>query len=233
MKKPGKPENEIEKIKEFFLPDRDKIIYILKLLGLSRKKIKHSIEVADLALKIADEIKRTEGVNVDRKIVEAGALLHDVGLVRTFDDLSPEHSVIGSDIIRKVGLPERVARCAEVHEMAGGLTRKIAEELKFPILPLKEDYSPQTLEEEIVTAADLLQYLIREAPEEFGYKKYDPWKDPGVAKEALFLYLQDVYRKKLNKELTIDQASPVLEKGYEICKEFIKYVKPSISEKGK
>lgn len=233
MKKPGKPSNEIERIREFLLPPKEKIISVLKLLGLSEKKITHSIEVADLALKITDEIERTEGIDVDREIVEAGALLHDIGLIKTFDDFSPEHSVIGADIIRKIGLPERVARCAEVHEMAGGLSRKVAEELKFPILPLGEDYSPQTLEEEIVTAADLFQYLLREAPEEFGYKKYDPWKNPEVAKEALFSYIRDVYQKKLKKTLEMDQTSEMLSIGYEICKEFVKYVKPSFVEKGR
>lgn len=230
MRKPGKPLNKIERIREFLLPPREKIISILKLLNLNEKKIKHSIAVADLSLKIADEIKRVDGIEADRRIVEAGALLHDVGLAMTFDDLSPEHSVIGGDIIRKVGLPERVARCAEVHEMAGGLSRKVAEELKFPLYPLKDNYSPSTLEEEIVTAADLFQYLLREAPEEFGYKKYDPWEDPEGCKEALFSYCRDVYKKKLNKELTMNEATPMLEKGYEICREFSEYVKATFVE---
>lgn len=45
--------------------------------------------------------------------------MHDIGIVYMIDDLSPEHSVIGAEMIRNLGLPERVARCAERHEVGG------------------------------------------------------------------------------------------------------------------
>lgn len=226
MKKPGKPANEIERLKEFILPPRSKLVEILRFLHLNQYKIQHSIDVADLAVKIAEEIARVEGIKPNISIVEAGALLHDIGLSAAFDDLSPEHGVIGADLIRKIGLPENVAKCAEVHEMFGGLTRKVAEELKFPIRPFEDDYFPKTLEQEIVVAADLFQYMLKEATEEFGFKKYDPWQRPEESKEASFSYLSAVYKKKIGKVPTRDSFAPLLEKAYEICTEYVKYVKP-------
>ena len=216
----------LEEIKELLLPSREKIISVLRCLGLYEAKVEHSIDVAALALKIAKAVE-DDGIAVNKKIVEAGALLHDIGLTKTFDDLSPEHGVIGADIIRKLGFPERVARCAEVHEACGGLTREEAEELKFPILPLKDSYAPQSIEEKIVTASDLFIYMLKEGPEEFGYKKFDPWKEPEAIIDALFPYCRDVYKKKLNRTITRDH--PIIKRAYEINKEFIKYIKPEFA----
>jgi uncharacterized protein len=212
-----------EEIKELLLPSREKIISVLQWLGLSEAKVKHSIGVADLAMKIAKEVEN-DGIAVDKKIVEVGALLHDIGVAKTFDDFSPEHSVIGADIIRKIGLPERVARCAEVHEFGGGVTRAEAEELKYPVLPLRDQYVPQEIEEKIVTISDLFIYILKEAVAEFGFKKSDPWKDPEAIIDAVFLYGREVYQKKLNR--TIERSHPIMKRAYEVNKEFIKYVKP-------
>ena len=136
----------LEEIKEMLIPNKEKIIAILRSLGISETKVIHSADVVDFAIKIAS-IMENNGKKVNKKIIQAGALLHDIGLVRTFDDISPEHGVIGADIVRKLGFPESVARCCEVHECCGGLTIIEAEESKFPILPLRESYAPITIEE--------------------------------------------------------------------------------------
>jgi len=62
---------DIERLKEYLLPSRDKLIYVSKALGLEEKIIKHYQEVADLSLKIAAEVER-DGIKVNKKIVEAG-----------------------------------------------------------------------------------------------------------------------------------------------------------------
>ena len=215
--------NEIEEIKEGWLPDRKQLFSALKRLGMGERKLKHSQEVAEFALKIAQEVEK-DGKEVDKKIVEAGALLHDIGLVCTFDDLSPEHSVIGAEIIRKLGLPERVARCAETDEAVSASYQE-AKVWTFPILPLKETYMPQTIEEKIVCAADFFIYVLKYGPEDYGCDKLALWKDPeSVIKEYIFSYCRDVYKKKLDKEIT--QNHPTVKRGYELCKDFVKYIKP-------
>jgi uncharacterized protein len=218
---------DLDEIKELLLPSREQLISALEGLGLYEAKVKHSIFVADIALKIAREVEN-DGIAVNKRIVEAGALLHDIGITKTFDDLSPEHSVIGADIIRKLGFPEGVARCAEVHECGGGFTRKEAEELKYPILPLKDSYAPQSVEEKIVTVADLFIYILKEGPEEFGFKKFDPWKEPEAIIDAEFSYCREVYKKRLNRK--VERDLPPMKRAYEVNRDFIKYVKPEFFE---
>lgn len=230
--KPGKPENEVERIKELFLPSREKMIQAMRDLGLGETKIQHVKDLADLVLKIAEEIKNQEGIKADNKILEAGALFHDIGLAKSYKnpelepEVYPSHCVIGADIVRKLGLPERVARCAEVHEFGGGITKKEAEELRFPILPYKESYAPQTLEEGIVTVADC--FLFVEEVKERGWEGYDLWENPETLKDLYFKYINDIYKKKLEKEISKDH--PILDRLYNINKEFFKYVKPEFLE---
>ena len=215
--------NELEEIKEEWLPNRKQLVSILKRLGMGDRKLEHSQDVADFGLKIAHEVEK-DGTEVNKKIVEAGALLHDIALIYMLDDLSPEHSVIGADIIRKLGLPERVARCAETHEAGGAVTWQEAKDWKYPVLPLKETYVPQTIEEKIVTAADFFIYVLKEGPEDYGYEKFDLWKDPEEAiVESLFPYCRDVYKKKLDKSIT--KNHPMIKRGYESNKVFVKYIK--------
>jgi uncharacterized protein len=211
----------LEEIKEMLIPDKEKIVAVLQKFGMSKKKIQHSIDVANFAEKIADAMEK-DGKKINKKILQAGALLHDIGLTRAFDDISPEHGVIGADIVKKIGLPESLARFCEVHESCGGLTFKEAEELRLPILPLRESYAPKTIEEKILVAADFFIFILKEGPEEYGYKKFDPWKNPEELKDAMFPYVRDVYRKYLKKEITIDH--PIITRGYLINKEFLNYI---------
>ena len=232
LMKPGKPENGVERIKELFLPTREKMIQSMRDLGLGETKIQHVKDLANLALKIAEEIEKQEGIKADKKILEAGALFHDIGLAKSYKDpelepeIYPSHCVIGADIVRKLGLPERVARCAEVHEFGGGITGKEAEELRFPILPHKDSYAPQTLEEGIVTVADCFTFV--EEVKERGWEGYDLWKNPESLKDLYFKYINDIYKKKLEKEISKDH--PILDRLYNINKEFFKYVKPEFLE---
>jgi len=193
MDKTSKSINTVEATKEILLPSREKIVSILRMFKLSEAKIKHSVEAAELALEISKKYKEKQKIDVNLKVVEAGALLHDIGLSKTPDDYSPEHAAIGGDIIRKIGFPESVARCAETHE---GFTHDEAERLKFPILPLKETYIPQTIEEKIVCATDSLLALLKEASE-----PVDPWKNPEKSFDLVYSYLRQAYKSKLNKDL--------------------------------
>ena len=216
--------NELEKIKETFLPDREQLILMLKRLGMGDRKVEHSKDVADLAMKIAQEVEK-DGIKVNKKIVEAGALLHDIGIVHMLDDLSPEHSVIGAEMIRKLGLPESVAKCAETHEAGGTVTWQEAKDWKYPLLPLKETYVPQSIEEKIVCAGDLFISILIEGPEDFGFKIDDLWKNPGEAIiTMIYSYCREVYKKKLGREITKDH--PMVRRGYEFHKDFVKYIKP-------
>lgn len=217
--------DDLETIKTWLIPERSLLVNVLRKIGLEEGIIKHSESVADISLKVADEMI-AKGLKVDKKIVEAGALLHDIGLAKVCDHSSPEHSVIGGDIIRKIGLPDQVAMCAEVHEFHGGVTYKEAFELQYPIYPLRESYAPKTLEEKIVNISDLFIFVLIEGPEEYGFEKLDPWKDLKGAIEATALpYCQDVYEKKLG--VSVDKNHPIIKRAYEINIDMLDFVKPS------
>ena len=59
------------------IPTKDEAEKILYEVGCSKRVIEHSKAVTSLAVKIAEEIAK-KGVNVNLKLVEAGALLHDL-----------------------------------------------------------------------------------------------------------------------------------------------------------
>lgn len=125
----------------------------------SAKKIllAHSIQVAKLAVAVANKVARAE--TVDMEFVEQAALLHDIGMLYTN---TPKlscfgekpyicHGIIGAELLQEEGLP-RLAMVCERH-IGVGLS---VEDIKSQNLPLPlRDMRPQALEEKIVAYADL------------------------------------------------------------------------------
>jgi len=95
----------------------------------------HLRGVARLALAIADEFAATRPeVRIDRDVVLAGALCHDVGKCYEFDPVNQarwaddpsatgqptlRHTVFGTFVCLAVGLPEEVAHIACAHSLEG------------------------------------------------------------------------------------------------------------------
>jgi len=116
--------------------------------------VAHSQAVTNKALAIAKKFPQTDS----DFIYEAG-MLHDIGV---YFVNAPEifcfgsepylkHTVIGAEILLKEGLPKH-ARVAETHTGVGiDAAEIIANNLPLPV----KDYHPETLEEKIVSYADL------------------------------------------------------------------------------
>jgi len=137
----------------------------LKLLsqsGCSSKVIAHCKAVTALAVQIAKACKK-KGLNVDIKLVEVGALLHDIGRSKTH---GVDHVVRGAEIARSLNLPEPVVFIIERHA-GGGITLDEAKKLGWPI----KSYLPNSLEEKIVTYTDKLIEGLRRVPVERTIKK--------------------------------------------------------------
>jgi uncharacterized protein len=100
-----------------------------------------------MALRIANQLK-FRGHDVDIRLVETGALLHDIGRSRSHD---VDHVVKGVDIAREMGLSENLVHIIERH-VGAGIPDDEAKELGFP----HGHYIPESLEEKIVTYADKL-----------------------------------------------------------------------------
>ena len=151
------------------LPSREQAMRFLQESGCSKNVIKHSEKVAELALEIAEECKE-KGTNANSKLIEIGALLHDIGRSKTH---SVHHAVLGAKIAKSLGLPDPVISIIKRH-VGGGITVKEAKRLGWP----KDIYTPQTIEEKIVSYADKLIEGSRRVPIERTIKKFRSEKLP-------------------------------------------------------
>jgi uncharacterized protein (TIGR00295 family) len=124
------------------LPSRDECLAILREHACDEEVIKHCIAVSTLAIKIARKCRARVS------LVEAGALLHDLGRCRTH---GMGHAVEGAKIASGLGLPAELVRIIERH-IGAGITAEEAHALGLP----GKEYVPQTLEEKIVAHADNL-----------------------------------------------------------------------------
>lgn len=116
-------------------------------VGLDPRVVAHVEAVAALARTAADLIGRN-GHAVDRNLVEAGALLHDVGRSQSH---GIDHAAVGGRMLRDRGFPEELCRVVERHT-GGGIDAEEARQLGLPAT----DYTPQSLEERIVCGVDNL-----------------------------------------------------------------------------
>lgn len=105
----------------------------------------HILVVTKVATDIAEKIGLE---NKGRKLVLAGALLHDIGRGVTH---GMDHAVEGAKILRRDGFDERILRIVERH-IGAGLTAREAKNFGLP----EKDYIPETVEEKIVALADNL-----------------------------------------------------------------------------
>ncbi|MCA1744679.1 MAG: HD domain-containing protein [Bacteroidales bacterium] len=134
---------------------------ILKQLGIIHPSIlkailiTHSSMVRDKALRIAQlhpELK------ADTRLLEAGALLHDIGIIRTqapgIDCHGSHpyimHGVLGYELLKENGFHD-IAKVAERHTGAGLSSDEIRQQ-ELP-LPLR-DMLPISIEEQIIAFAD-------------------------------------------------------------------------------
>ena len=123
--------------------------------ALENVLLKHSSDVANRALKIAD--KHSE-FQIDRDFLYEAAMLHDIGIVCVDapaifcygTEPYIKHGLLGAELLRKEGLPAH-ARVAERHT-GTGLTREEILRQSLPLPPA--DYVPETLEEQIICYAD-------------------------------------------------------------------------------
>jgi len=126
-------------------PSREQALHLLRQSGCSRDVIRHSEKVAELAVKIAEACWKN-GIDVDLKLVEIGALLHDIGRSKTHN---VHHVIAGAKIAESLGLPKPIVSIIKRH-VGAGISEDEAERLGWP----NDVYMPQTLEEKIVSYAD-------------------------------------------------------------------------------
>lgn len=202
------------------IPNRKEIVSFLREKGLSDDKITHSIAVADIALKIADEMQK-KGIKIDKKVTEAGGLMHDVGLAQFGDrdyeaEMSrptPQHCAIGAAIAIEAGFCQNVAHCIEAHECWVGSD---AAACNFP-KPVKDEYLPKTPEAKAVAYADIVVFAAVE-------EGYDLWKDPDAVIKTYHPYFYKCFKNATG--LQIDSEHMAIKRINDLHKEMMQYIKP-------
>jgi uncharacterized protein (TIGR00295 family) len=115
---------------------------LLREAGCSDEIINHCEAVRKVAVRIAKK------AHANIQLVEAGALLHDIGRSKTQGIM---HGVEGAKIATELGLPLSIVNIIERH-LGAGIPLEEATMLGLP----PKDYMPITLEEKIVAHADNL-----------------------------------------------------------------------------
>lgn len=165
------------------LPNREQALGLLRKYNCSPQVISHCIAVADLAVETAGKLEE-KGFKINTKLVEAGAILHDLGRSQTH---TVDHAIAGAKIAQSIGLPENVIRIIKRH-VGAGITAQEAQMLGWP----KDVYAPQSLEEKIVSFSDKLIDKSRRMPIETEIERLQI-KNKHQAAERV---------RKLNNEIT-------------------------------
>ncbi|MBO2465945.1 HD domain-containing protein [Actinomadura violacea] len=111
-----------------------------------------------IVCRIAEQLMEGGGPDVDKDLVRAGCLLHDVGVYRLYDVTGEfdhkqyiRHGVLGHEVLAGEGFPEVLCRFCS-HHTGMGLTRDDVERQNLP-LP-RADYLAESGEERLVMYAD-------------------------------------------------------------------------------
>ncbi|MDD1729428.1 MAG: HDIG domain-containing protein [Methanospirillum sp.] len=126
----------------------DEYIRYLKETGCESNVISHCLTVREVAVRIADLILAAGMIPVDRDLVAAGAVLHDIGRSETH---GMDHADAGGRICKEKKFSPAICKIVERH-IGAGLNG--SERVGFGLAD--EDRLPETIEEKIVAHADNL-----------------------------------------------------------------------------
>ncbi|MBS3114213.1 HD domain-containing protein [Candidatus Woesearchaeota archaeon] len=159
------------------IPTKSECLKILKDNKVPDNIVAHLKAVCDFSMEVVDFLEK-KGINVNKDLVVAGALLHDIKKIN-----SEDHVIEGYGLVKSLGYPE-VANLIKKH----GLYH--LEE---------EEFTPKTWEEKIVFYADkrVKGSKIVNVDERFEYIK-QRYKKDNVEKEVEFT-------KKIEYELLGDE----------------------------
>jgi len=207
--------------------DREDIIKILEETGSPPTLIRHVSTVCDRAMQVADQVEAA-GIPVDRQVLEAGALMHDIGIPsQTGNPITvPEwgeraqglrsdnlvHPILGFELAGKYGFPMSVRRCILCH--TPGPTREECRMLGID--PPEEELMPITIEENIVMYADFVTWAAMLG--------LNPWKDPRQMAEAGVPYFNYYWQKATGAKLTMD--GPIAQRWIDAQRDMGRFARP-------
>lgn len=152
------------------VPDRAECYRLIHRTGMLDHIVDHSLQVARVALRLTDALNET-GTGLDRPLIRAAALLHDITKTRSLET-GESHADTGGDFLRELGYPE-VAEIVRQH------VRLDAYDPAAPVSPA-----------EVVNYADKRVLHDRVAPfvERMGYILERYGADPGTRERILAIW---------------------------------------------
>jgi putative nucleotidyltransferase with HDIG domain len=93
-------------------PSESECLEIMRAYNMFPNIVAHSIQVKNVAAAITDNLNL--GVPIDRELVIAGALLHDIAKTKSIIERSYRHDLMGAAMLREMGLDREAAIC-EMH----------------------------------------------------------------------------------------------------------------------
>ncbi|MCX4744041.1 HDIG domain-containing protein [Kitasatospora sp. NBC_01287] len=140
------------------LPTADEIRALHERHAPSPEALELVLTHCEIVCGIAEQLMAATALSFDAELVRAGALLHDIGVYRLYDRAGRldhgsyiRHGVLGHEILREEGFPERLRRFCSCHTGVG-LSRG---DIRAQRLDLPEgDYLAETVEEQLVMYAD-------------------------------------------------------------------------------
>jgi len=161
------------------LPNREQALSILQKNKCSPEVIAHCQAVASLAVELSEKFE-AKNYPINMALIEAGALLHDLGRAKTH---SVNHAIEGMQIAQAESLPDAII-CIIKRHVGAGITSEEAEVLNWP----KDNYIPQSLEEKIVCYADKCISGTKRIPVETTVKQLQTQKLEDAAQRVINLY---------------------------------------------
>lgn len=145
------------------IPDEGRILELHRKYGSNDVLIGHCRTVARVANALASELTE-RGKVVDAEVVNASALLHDIGRNKT---QTVRHGLEGAELLEREGVDEKVVAVVRKH-VGAGLSAEEARSLGLP----NYDYIPRTVEERIVCFADKMVDYNRVRPFEAEVQRF-------------------------------------------------------------
>lgn len=140
------------------IPTYERIVALHKKYAPSEAAFELVFTHCQIVWQLAKLILAHSSIVVDRDLVKAGCLLHDIGVYELYlpsghiDHANYiKHGALGYAVLRREGYSEKLCRMA-AHHTGVGLTKKDVIEGNLPI-PAK-DYLAETIEEKLVMYAD-------------------------------------------------------------------------------
>lgn len=99
------------------IPSREDCFRLMERYGMLPNITRHSVQVMRVSLAIVDNLRN--GAGVDRDVVAAAALLHDITKTRSLGT-GERHDESGGALLRELGFP-RIGRIVEEHVYIGNL----------------------------------------------------------------------------------------------------------------